>query len=244
MLRGAVAAVFVLLLAGCGGAEGQRAQELLAQAEAASRQVTSASYEMEFSFSAKGQNIGLYLEGSGYLKGPRAGEQTLEMRGTGPFAGVGAFEFAIIGNQAHARVNGRWQSVPIPAVRRNPPQLGPDALAKLTPYVKRVSVQEGQFVNGERIASVAGVIDTEGLVKAIAGLDAFSSIVGQSGPDLTELAEHLGDVHAVLAISERTHLLRSAVIDLTVEIEGEEIAVQAIYRLKDVNKPVRLPRLS
>jgi hypothetical protein len=48
----------------------------------------------------------------------------------------------------------------------------------------------------------------------------------------------------VLAISEQTHLLRSAVIDLTIENEGEEIAVQVIYRPKDVNKPVRLPRLS
>jgi hypothetical protein len=243
MLRRAAAVTFVLLLVGCGGAEGQRAQELLAQAEAASRQVSTASYELELSFAAKGQSVRLELEGSGYLKGPRAGDQVARMRGTGPFGGV-AFDFVVVGNQFHGGVNGRWQTVPIPAGQRNPPQLGPEALAKLTPYVKQVSVQEGQLVNGERIASVSGVLDTEGLVKAMAGLDAFSGVVGQSGPDLAELAEHLGDVHAVLAISEETHLLRSAIIDLTVENEGEKIDVQVIYRLKDVNKPVRLPRLS
>jgi hypothetical protein len=130
---------------------------------------------------AKGQSVRLDFEGSGYLRGPRAGDQVAKMRGSGPLGGV-AFEFAVVGNKFHAGVNGRWQSIPTPAGTRSAPQLGPDALAKLVPYVKRVRVRETQIINGERIASVAGVIDTEGLVKAMAGLDALSGVVGQSAP--------------------------------------------------------------
>jgi hypothetical protein len=166
------------------------------------------------------------------------------MRGSGPLAALD-FEFALIGKRAYYRLNGRWQTVPgTNGGDSQTPQLGPEVLAKLSRYVKDVNVQEGQIVNGESVATIAGVIDAKGLLEAVACLEQFSEVVGQSAPDLPEAAEHISDITAVLAVSERTHLLRTAVIDLSIENEdGEEIAVQVVYRLRNVNKPVRLPTL-
>jgi hypothetical protein len=45
-----------------------------------------------------------------------------------------------------------------------------------------------------------------------------------------------------LAISERTHLIRGAVVNLTFDAEGTKVDIQLVYRLRDVNKPVRFPR--
>jgi hypothetical protein len=61
-----------VLSAGCGGAEGPRAQELLQQSQAAAAKVKSASYELELAFSAAGQDVTIDLEGSGYVRGRRA----------------------------------------------------------------------------------------------------------------------------------------------------------------------------
>jgi hypothetical protein len=43
-------------------------------------------------------------------------------------------------------------------------------------------------------------------------------------------------------VSERSRLLRAMLIDLTIDYEGKTASVQAIYRLRDVNQAIRIPR--
>lgn len=227
-----------LVAAGCGGAEGVRAQELLADAQAAEAKLSSASYEIELLFTQKGQSIGLDMNGRGYLRGKRAGDQVLEMRGSGPLAGL-EVELAILGEQTFVKLDGRWQAFPRPVGQAESLQLGPAVVAELARHVTRVNVQEGQLINGESLTSVSGVLDADGLVRAISDLEDFSDAVEAPSPDLAKVSEQIGDIHAVLAFSERTRLLRSAVVDFTVD----DMAIRAIYRLGDVNKPVRFPKL-
>jgi hypothetical protein len=104
--------------------------------------------------------------------------------------------------------------------------------------VKRVQVREGRVVNGEPGATVSGVIDTEGLIKAASKLQSFSRVAGQATPDMSELAEHVSDTRAALFVSRRTGLIRSAVIGFAVEAEGKNLQIDLTYRLKGVNRPI------
>lgn len=241
--RLALVLVVGLVATGCAGADGRRAQELLAQAEAAETRLTSASYELELSVSAEGQNVKLMMDGGAYLKGKRAGDQVLSLRAGGLLGGMD-FQFVSLGGQAHVRMDGRWQRLPASLSARGAAAqgFGSGAFLELARYVKDVRVEEGKLVNGEPTASVAGTIDTAGLVKAVMRLNGFSKLTGGAAPDLGELVEHLGDTHAVLAISERTHLVRAAVVDLTIEQDGKKVVVQLVYRLRSANQPVRIPK--
>jgi hypothetical protein len=245
MLR--CAALFLalaLLGAGCaGGPDAQRAQELLARAQAAESRVTSATYELELAVSAEGKDVTIALTGGGYLKGKRAGDQYLRGSVTGALGNV-ELEFVSLGRRAYARLGGNWQAIPRPVIPSAAGQqgFGSAAFLELSRYVLDVRVTEDQFLAGEPSATIAGTIDTAGLVKAAARLDGFSQLVGEAAPQLSEVAEHLGDTSAVLVISERTHLVRAAVIDLTIEQDGKELELRLIYRLRGVNKPVQMPK--
>jgi hypothetical protein len=235
----------VLVAAGCsGGPDAQRAHELLAQAQAAEAKLASVSYELEFNLSADGKKIAVTMAGGAYVKGKRAGDQYLHGRVSGAPIELD-FDFVSLGKRAYVRGGGSaWQAVPRPELARSREanDLGSAAVRELTRYVTDVRVKEGQLVAGEPAATISGTIDTEGLVKAASRLQGFSSVVGDAAPELSSFAEHLGETHAVLVISERTRLLRAMLIDLTVEQDGEVVGVQVIYRLRDVNKPVRIPR--
>ena len=78
----------------------------------------------------------------------------------------------------------------------------------------------------------------------MAKLGEYSKLAGDSAPDPSQFADYLGDIHAVIAVSDRTHLVVGAVVDLSVEAEGKTFDLQLVYRLRDVNKPVRFPQAS
>jgi hypothetical protein len=249
MLRRAsalVLAAFALVAAGCSGAEGQRAQELLQQAEAAQQNVRSATFELELTATFEGQAVGATLRGGGYWKGTRAGDMFFEATTSGA---LGAYDFAFVANKGRMamKTGGRWETMPGSAAVRSSlgtvgsRDLGSAAFLELARYVKKVRVTEGQIVNGEPTATISGTIDTAGLVEGLAKLQGLSELAGGAAPDMSELTKYLGDTRAAIAISERTHLIRGAVVNLTVDAEGRQIDLQLVYRLRDVNKPVRFP---
>jgi hypothetical protein len=250
-MRARLAAValsaLALVAAGCAGADGKRAQELLLQAEAAEKNVRSASFELELDASFEGQKVGVSLRGGGYSKGKRAGDMFLEASTSGA---LGAFDFGFVANRGRLsmRTNGRWETMPASSAARSSlgsvgsRDLGSAAFLELARYVKEVRVTEGQIVNGEPTATISGTIDTAGLVQGMAKLEGLSELAGGAAPDLSDLSKYLGDTRAAIAISERTHLIRGAVVNLTVDAEGRKVDLQLVYRLRDVNKPVRFPR--
>lgn len=234
---------FGLLAAGCYGAEGKQAQELLVQAQAAEKNLKSAAFELELNAKFDGQAVGVAVSGGGYMKGPRAGDVFLQANSSGAFDGLD-FGFMAIGKHAYLKVENGWESMPIPVslqTQSRSQNIGSAAFLELARYVKKINVSPGGIVDGEPTTTISGTVDTAGLVEAMAKLSDVSKLAGDSAPDLSQLADQLGDTHAVIAISDRTHLVVGAVVDLSVEAQGKRFELQLIYRLRDVNKPVRFP---
>jgi hypothetical protein len=233
---------FGLVAAGCSGAEGQRAQQLLEQAQAAERNVRSATFDVEVNATFDGQKVGMSLRGGGYTKGARAGDMFIEAKASGA---LGGFDFGVIsqGDQAYLNMNGTWRRMPRPASMtvQTSGDLGSAAFLQLARYVKKVNVLEHQLFNGEPTSTISGTVDTAGLVAAMAKLNGVTELAGDSAPDLSQLADHLGDTRATILISERTHLVAGAVVSLSLEAQGKKVDLQLIYRLSDVNKPVQFP---
>jgi hypothetical protein len=219
----------------CSGEEGKRAPQLLSHAEAAHARLSSATYEVRVTFTMDGQRMSLVMDGGGYFKGRRAGDQLLTMRTEG-VPTLGAVNMQLVVRRGHATMtmNGRRMSLPVQATASAKRQYDwSNTMLDLTRYVKDVSVREGRVVNGEAGATLAGVIDTEALVKAVSKLDAFAQAAS-----LDKLAGNLGDIHAAVFIAERTGLVRSAVIGMSMAAEGKKADIEVTYRLKSTNRGV------
>jgi hypothetical protein len=238
MRRAAAPLLAVLVLVGCSGEQGERAQQLLTRAQAAQARLTSMSYEMRMTFGIEGQSVSLVMDGGGYLKGRKAGDQVMSMRLDG-VPGLGAMNANMVlrGGRLTMNLNGQQTSLTVPASAKQRYDWS-STMLDLARYVKRVQVREGRVVNGEPGATVSGVIDTEGLIKAASKLQSFSQVAGQSAPDMSELAEHVSDTRAALFVSSRTGLIRSAIVGLAVEAEGKELKMDLTYRLKTVNQAI------
>lgn len=239
MRRVAALALAVLPLLACSGEQGERAQQLLTRAQAAQAQLTSATYEARMNVSMDGQRFGLVMDGGAYLKGTRAGDQILSLRAEG-IPGVGAVQMQMVvrGRVAMMSMNGQRFSIPLPASKTQQYDWS-STMLDLARYVKRVKVRESRVVNGERGATISGVIDTEGLLKAVSKrLETFTQAAGPAAPDVGELAEHLGDIRAAVFVAGRTGLIRSAVISLGIDAEGKKADIEFTYRLSSTNKAV------
>jgi hypothetical protein len=222
-----------IVLSACSGEQGERAQQLLARAEAAQARLSSATYEARMTFTMDGREMGLVMDGGGYFKGRRAGDQVLTMRTDG-VPGIGAVNMRVLVRRGHASMtmNGRSFAMPVPA-RTKQQYDWSRTMLDLTRYVKDVSVREGRVVNGEAGATISGVIDTEAMLKAASKLD----VVAQAA-NLDKFAGSLGDIHAAVFVAQRTGLIRSAVIGMSMEAEGKKADIELSYRLKSTNRAV------
>ncbi len=232
----AIALPAALVLAGCSSAEGKRAQELLLAADAAQAQLTSSAFEGGLSFALAGQRVELRFEGAGSKE-----RGYMSMRSSGlPGANLD-MQVVVRGEQIWMQLDGRWQKLPAAAGPDfGSASLGPAAFAELARHVEDVRVTEGQLVEGRPVSVVAGAIDTVGLLGAMSKLGGLGDL-NPSGLDLKELGSGLGDIEAVLTIDERTHLLDSALVTLSIDAAGEPVELTLNYRLTSANEPVRIP---
>lgn len=238
MRRFAAPVLAVLALTGCAGEQGERAQALLTRAQVAETRLTSSNYEARVAFEIEGHKVALVLDGGAYLRGPRAGDQALSMRLDG-IPGMGSMQMgmALRGQSLVLDVNGNRSSMTVPAGSRQQYDWS-SVMRELGRHVKKVRVRENRVVNGEVGATVAGVIDTEGLLKSVLRMQSLWQASGGSPVDMSELAEHVSDTRAALFISRRTGLIRSAVVGFAVEQDGKKLQVDITYRLKNVNRAV------
>ena len=245
MLRRAItlAAVVASVVAGsgCSTVEGQRAQELLLQAQTAESQLHTAAFEAGLSFTLSGQKVEVLVEGAGSRKA-----QYVSMKASGlPGVALDA-AFVLRGNTAWLRMNGAWQQTTVPAGvdLGGSASLGSAAFQELTKHVKDVRVSEHELVGGKPVAIIAGEIDTVGLLGSLTKLASLggsgSDGLGQL-PDFDELGAKIGNIHAVLTIDEQTHLLSAALVKLAIEASGEELQLELRYRLTAANEPVKIP---
>lgn len=220
-------------LSACSGEQGEHAQQLLARAEVAQSRLTSATYEARMTFTMEGRTMSLVMDGGGYLKGRRAGDQLLTMRTDGvPGAGAMDVQVLVRRGRMSMSVNGRRFSLPVPESAKRQYDWS-STMLDLTRYVKDVSVREGRVVNGEAGSTVAGIIDTEAMVKAASKLD----LVAQAA-SLDKFAGKLGDIHAAVFVARRTGLIRSAVIRMSMEADGKKADIELTYRLRSTNQGV------
>ena len=197
----------------------------------------SASYDVRVVVSAETQRYTMLVNGGGYFKGPRAGDQFLTMRGEGLPVAMN-FQLVSTGGRAVVSVNGRTQSFPMPASSARS-QDWTAIVGDLTKHVKSVDVRENSVVAGKRGTTVAGVIDTAGLARAAAGMSMLSQSTGAGALD--EMTKNVGDMRVVLFIADRTRLIQSAAITLELKGSGQKAKVEMFYSLRGVNRPVAFP---
>jgi len=244
----AIAAAAAFLLSGCSTEEGNRAQDLLQQAEQAQAQLHSASFEASVGFLMDGKQVDLELKGAASKQGA-----WLSMHATGiPEAGGKNFQMVVRGNKAWLSTNGKWASMPVPKEMNGVSgSMGAGAFQELARYVRDVRVAEHQQIGGKPVTTIAGEIDTTGMIKAMAKLGSLSGSGSGSGSkssgfafDLDDLGIKFGDIKAVLSIDESTHLLSTALVTLGMEAQGKTLDFQIRYRLTSSNKPVKFPSVT
>jgi hypothetical protein len=234
-----------LILSGCSTAEGTRAQELLQRAEVAQAQLQSATFEANLDVVMDGKQIKLALEGAASKEGAAF---SMHMTGV-PDAEREDFQFVVRGNNAWMTdTGGHWASMPVPKeLNGKSSSMGADAFQQLARYVKDVRVAEHQQVGGKAVTTIAGEIDTAGMLRAFAKLGALSGPGADNGGfsfDLDDLGVKVGDIKALLSIDERTHLLDAALVTVAIEAQGEKVELKVQYRLTSANEPVTLPSVS
>jgi hypothetical protein len=158
--------------------------------------------------------------------------------------GGGDFSAQVLrrGVRAWANLDGGWQPLTVPAGSTAAGSMSAAAFQELARYVKDVRVTEHQLVAGQLATVIAGEIDTEGLLESFLELGSFAGQTEGFALDFSKLGIEIGDVEAVLTIDERTQLLTSALITLSIAAEGRALDLAVHYRLTSFNEPVTLPR--
>jgi hypothetical protein len=233
------------LLSGCSTAEGNRAQELLQQAETAQAQLSSAAFEANVGVVLDGKRMEMAMVGAASKDGA-----AFSMRATGiPGAPVEEMRVVVRGSRAWMSDGGAWESVPVPPQMKKQVSglsgsMGADVFQDLARYVRDVRVAEHQQIGGKLVTTISGEIDTAGMLEAVTKFGSLSGAGGEKPAfsfDLDDLGLKIGDIKAVLSIDESTHLLDNAFITLGIEAQGKTMEFELRYRLTTANEPVVLP---
>jgi hypothetical protein len=221
-----------VLLAGCAGPDGQKAQSLLLQADAAQKALTSEQFSMRMHMDAVGQAVDLQMAGGGYLKGAQAGDVYMAITGQTPDGKSMDAKIVKRGNLVTVTSNGQTQTMSTAQAQQ---QLGGQLQSMLNggfnfaQYVKDVKVSDTTLPNGDAADQIVGVLDTQGAANSL-------------GKDLGlgNLA-HLNDTRAVLTISRKTHLVTAALIDMSMVFLGKKMSISLTYGLTGSNVPINFP---
>jgi len=227
LLLSATAAV----LAGCAGVDGQKAQSLLLQADAAQKALTSEQFSMRENVTAEGMSVDMQMAGGGYLKGAQAGDVYLMMTGQSPDGKSLDATLVKRGDVITLSADGQTQTL---SASQAAQQYGGQLQSALSGfdfarYVKSVKVTDTTLPNGDAADQIVGVLDTQGAANSLT-----------KGLGLGGLAK-FGDTRAVLTISRKTHLVTAALIDMSMQVLGKKMTISLTYGLTGVNVPINFP---
>ena len=175
LLATAVCSAF--LLSGC-TAEGQQAQELLQQAEVAQAALDSATFEASVGVVMAGRQMTVLVEGAATKDGA-----AISLHTTGiPGSKSKDFQLVVRDDRAWMKdTGGKWASMPVPTeLEGKSRSMGADAFQELARYVKDVRIAEHQQIGGKNVTTIAGEIDTVGMLQAVAKLGSLSARVGRA----------------------------------------------------------------
>jgi hypothetical protein len=225
----------VFVTTGCSGRDAEEAQTLLAESEAAVAQVRSVSFTGKFWTEGGPQELSFTIAGGAYAKGKQAGDFYVVVRSKEE----GLFEDMILvqrDGRMSASVGGSLLAGGLPSTS---PERSPGFL-ELEPYVKDVEVEHGRLVGGESATKITGVVDTAALVEG--SLASIPELAGLSEGGF-DMAGALGDTRAVIYISDATHLPLRALLDLPIDILGEEIVLHVDYAYTSFDEKLSFPDL-
>ena len=226
------------LAAGCSGADAVKAQQLLDEAQQAQQNVSSETFSAHMNVSLKGQHFQLQLSGGGYQKGANAGDMYVDVHFSAPVAmPFSTMRVAKVGGSEWLELDGR--RVAVPTTRTQTGTTNPALAAfDFTRYVKDVKVEGGQTLNGRSVTKIVGVLDTASLLNAFTKLGGLSHATGTSMPSF---AGHVSDTRVVAYLDDTTHMLVTALADLTFHTTEGNVAMHFDVAITGVNKPVALP---
>jgi hypothetical protein len=219
---------------GCSGVDAHKAQDILDQSTTAMADVKSVSFAMRMwtSGGPAGTDFTVLMHGGGYQKGKRAGDSYATLN-AGDVPGLGEMTIVIHDNVLYVKAGGSWSRAPAPA---NQAAADPLAGFDITRYVTDVRVEEGVTVGGEPMDRITGVIDTSAALKGILG-----TLGGTGASDLGNTSDILGDIRAVLYVSQTTHLPTRTLVDMPMKIAGQTIVMHIDLVITGVDKPVAMP---
>jgi hypothetical protein len=223
------------VLAGCSGADAQRAQELLQQSNRALLEVEFFRFAGRMTMKRPDgvSEISLAMRGAATQKG--AGASYLTMRALG-VPGFPETTVVVRGQRAWVGMSGSWTLMPAP-----PGQTSAAAQFDFTPYVEDVRVESGPVLDGEPTVKIVGVLDTAAFAQGMLGQ--LGSLSGADSALLPELSDVLKDTRIVLYLSETTHLPLRGLLDMAMEAEGERFEMHMDFSMKGYDRPVRIPRI-
>jgi hypothetical protein len=231
-VRRVVLVVFLLLAAlaplGCAGADGQRAQELLEESDRALAQVETFRISGRMTMATPVGDFLLVMYGGGDAQPGGAFFITMKAPDLPEFPET---TVVVRGDEAWMKLDGAWQPFPVP-----PTEATGIEQFDVTQYVKDVELDDDAEVNGEPAVKITGVIDTAGLFDRL--LRQFGTVGGEPIPDLSEV---LGDSRAVIYLSQESHLPLRMLLDMTMEVEGQDLEMHLDYAITNVDEPVEVP---
>jgi len=220
-----------LVATACTGADAQKAEDLLAQSRIAAQSVSSEGFTMKVSMDAVGKSVEVDAQGGMILKGTGAGDFFATMVTAAP--GIPSQDIVMVkrGGSLRMRLNGVSHSVSLPAGMKPQAAAGFD-LNAITPYVKDVSVTTLD-VNGRTEDEVTGTLDGDALM---------SNLPGVSKGLLSNLGASLGDIKVQLFIPRDSHLVETALLDMTMHVAKQSLHMSMSYAVTSVNQPLTFPQ--
>lgn len=220
-----------LVAAACTGADAQKAQDLLAQSRTAAESVRSEGFTMKMNVDGAGKSAVVDMQGAMALKGTDAGDFYATMSTTVP--GLAPVDVVMVkrGPAIQMRLGGISRTVALPAGTKPAAAAGFD-LNAITPYVKDVSVSTVD-VNGRTEDEVDGTIDGNALL---------ANLPGVSTGLLSKLGTSLGDIKVSLFIPRDSHLVETALLDMTMHAAKQSMHLSMSYAVTSVNQPLVFPK--
>jgi hypothetical protein len=223
-------AALPLVLAACTGADAQKAQDLLTRSQVSAKSVRSEGFSMRMTMDSAGSSVVVDALGGMVLKGAGAGNYYATVSTQAPGASPVDLVMVKRGSTVQLRINGQTRTVSLPANLKPAAAAGFD-LNAITPYVKDVSVSTVD-VNGRTEDNVIGTIDGGALL---------DNLPGVTTGVLSKLGGSLSDITVSLLIPRDSHLVETALIDMTMHVAKQSLHMKLTYAVTSVNQPLTFP---
>jgi hypothetical protein len=223
-------AVLPLLLAACTGADAQKAEGLLTQSQVAAQSVRSEAFSMRMTMDSAADSVVVDALGGMILKGTGAGNYYATV--STQAGGASPVDLVMVkrGATVQLQVDGVTRTLPLPTNLKPAAAAGFD-LNAITPYVKDVAVSTVD-VNGRTEDDVTGTIDGNALLQNLPGV---------STGVLSKLGGVLSDIKVSLFIPRDSHLVETALIDMTMHVANQSLHMSLSYAVTSVNQPLTFP---